>query len=284
MLFRSVGFQSTKQDGFERSNQINSGRLSTSRIGFKGQEDLGNGLKAIFTLEYGLGMDNNTGIGAAGQARQQFVGLTGGFGTAVAGRLQTTAYDWAVKYDVLAGTAISPLQNVNASGAPFIIGATTAGARADNAFAYISPSFGGVTFAYNRAQLVEESGLRGEKNAIGADMASVTYANGPLSVGGVFTRVNSNANSVALEGVDRTDMGLGASYNFGIAKLGATYQTTKAKNGGLAAPDTNRDKAWSLGAAIPVTAVGNVLVSYAKSTIDSVDAADNVDRKSWTLA
>src|SRR5574343_1812592 len=54
-----------------------SGGLSGSRIGFKGVEDLGNGLKALFTLEYSIDMDANTGVGAgtSAGARQQFVGL-----------------------------------------------------------------------------------------------------------------------------------------------------------------------------------------------------------------
>ena len=95
-----VGYVGIDRDHFKFQNNINSGVLSTSRIGFKGAEDLGNGLKAIFTLEYGLLLDQNTSIGAStnnvANARQQFVGLTGGFGTVVAGRLQTAGLDYTV--------------------------------------------------------------------------------------------------------------------------------------------------------------------------------------------
>ena len=52
---------------------IDSGGLAGSRLGFKGTEDLGNGLKAIFTLEYALSIDQNTGIGA-GAARSRGTG------------------------------------------------------------------------------------------------------------------------------------------------------------------------------------------------------------------
>jgi predicted porin len=61
---------------------VQSGLLSGSRLGFKGEEALGNGLKAIFTLEYSLNIDNNTGVGSSSGglfARQQFVGLSGAF-------------------------------------------------------------------------------------------------------------------------------------------------------------------------------------------------------------
>ena len=130
---------------------VDSGVLSTSRIGFKGVEDLGNGLKALFTLEYGLRMDQSTGIGASTDAqavaRQQFVGLTGGFGTAVAGHLQTTGLDFSV-----AGTALG---SSTALGAMNVVGGSTlvaATSRANNAVAYISPSFSGLTLAVNHAR------------------------------------------------------------------------------------------------------------------------------------
>src|SRR3990167_6133984 len=52
---------------------------SQSHIGFKGVEDLGNGLKALFDLQYRISPDTNTGLASAGH---QYVGVTGGFGTA----------------------------------------------------------------------------------------------------------------------------------------------------------------------------------------------------------
>jgi predicted porin len=75
--------------GTNKFSGIQSGLLSGSRLGFKGEEALGNGLKAIFTLEYSLNIDNNTGVGSGSgglNARQQFVGLAGGFGTVALGR------------------------------------------------------------------------------------------------------------------------------------------------------------------------------------------------------
>ncbi len=107
-----VGVAQARSSGNLTATTVRSGGLSTSRIGFKGVEDLGNGLKALFVLEYALDVDQNTGIGgaasrattgmgAAGPARQQLVGLTGGFGTVAAGRLQTTAFDWQGKYQTL---------------------------------------------------------------------------------------------------------------------------------------------------------------------------------------
>lgn len=302
---------SVKTDDAKRATQVNSGGLAASRIGFKGVEDLGNGLKALFVLEYRLDIDQNEGVGSwtsgagqanaasAGPARQQMVGLTGGFGTAVAGRLQTTAYDWAVSYDILAGTAISPLQNVN--GTNFVIGGTTAGARANNAVAYISPSFGGLTVAYNRAYFQEQGfGSNTPANAPNwaatfnntaiANMLSANYKNGPIAAGVVYSVLDNKtiATAASADYSKTTDWALGGSYDLGVAKLTGTYQTSKAKNS-IAGVSTsfNKDKAWSLGVAVPVTSAGTVIASYAKNGIKSTDTpvatfADNTS--SYTLA
>jgi predicted porin len=74
---------------------VQSGLLSGSRLGFRGEEALGNGLKAIFTLEYSLNIDDNSGVGnttSGLQARQQFVGLSGGFGAITLGRQYAPGY------------------------------------------------------------------------------------------------------------------------------------------------------------------------------------------------
>lgn len=284
---------SFKTDGMERSTKVNSGGLAASRIGFKGVEDLGNGLKAVFVLEYGLSLDSNSGIGdatvGATQARQQMVALAGGFGTAAAGRLQTTAYDWAVKYDVLAGSALSALQATNAN---FLIGGTAVAARGNNAVAYISPNFAGVTVALNRSYIAEESGASGKANQATADLASISYDNGPLSLGAVYAVAKGeNANGI-FAGHDVKDWSVGGSYGFSFAKLAATYQNSKV--------DVSKsNKAWSLGAAVPVSAAGAVVASYSKGTYDGANPGTIIskggvagagalavapDMSAWTLA
>lgn len=299
---------SSKTDDAKRQNLVQSGGLAASRLGFKGAEDLGNGLKAIFALEYRLEIDNNSGVGfttssaSSGPARQQLVGLTGGFGTAVAGRLQTTAYDWAVKYDALAGTAFSPLQNVN--GSNFIIGGTTAGARASNAVAYISPSISGLTVALNHAKLSEQT-VTNVENETTATMVGAYYDQGPLSAGLVYSHVAIDAGarfSTAVNGYvnpagtamagtvakatgvkAQDDWALGASYDFGVVKAFGTYQRSKYKaDGTLATVDETANRAYSLGLSAPVSAKGAVIASYASNSIKNTAGDD--DTKSYTLA
>ena len=271
--------------GLKSQNAVESGMLGGSRIGFKGVEDLGNGLKALFTLEYALAVDDNTGIGALDQtgtfsnaagntnwsgsvARQQLVGLTGGFGTAVVGRLQTAGYDWACGYNPLAGSALDTVGKLGAS-TLLVCGN---GGRANNALAYISPSFGGVTVALNHARDSEAAQLSGAndvhglavgnlKKDITANLVSAKYDNGPLSASVIYSRI-SHANTSASD--DISEYGLGASYDLKVVKLFGTYQSQK--NNGAA---NGRDKKYSLAVAAPVSAAGTVVASYARNKLSN---------------
>jgi predicted porin len=111
------------------------GGIGPSRIGFRGEENLGNGLKAIFTLENGFGPDNgmlNQGNRMFG--RQAFVGLSGAWGAVTVGRVYTMLFNSLVGVDVMGpsqysiGSIDSYLPNI----------------RSDNAISY-KGSFNGFT-------------------------------------------------------------------------------------------------------------------------------------------
>ncbi len=257
---------------------VNSGLLSTSRIGFKGVEDLGNGLKALFVLEYGLNIDDNQGIGAstttgATNGRQQFVGLTGGFGTAVAGRLQTTGLDFSVAATALGGsTGIGAAYN--AGGGTLI----TSASRANNAVAYISPSFGGVTVAYNhaRAPLATEYAVSQVNTDNTANLLSVSYDNGPITAGAIYTKYVQSQTNLAAD--DIKEWGLRAGYDFKVVKLQALYQQQKADTTAA----VGKDKKWAVSLSAPIGAKVAVIAEYAALNVGSTLGADNV--KVGTLA
>ncbi|RZI41890.1 porin [Herbaspirillum sp. HC18] len=82
-----VGIERTKLSPGQSTTRLSSGIQSGSRLGFKGSEDLGGGMSAIFALENGYDISN----GALGQGgllfgRQAWVGLNGGFGAVKFGR------------------------------------------------------------------------------------------------------------------------------------------------------------------------------------------------------
>ena len=82
------------------ATRVISGGKNTSRWGFKGTEDLGGGLKAVWGLEGGILMDTGAADGAMFK-RQAFVGLEGGYGRLVIGRSFTTTYDFLIGVDPL---------------------------------------------------------------------------------------------------------------------------------------------------------------------------------------
>lgn len=276
-----VGYVGIDADGGKFQHNINSGVLSTSRIGFKGAEDLGNGLKAIFTLEYGLLLDQNTGVGAgAAAARQQFVGLTGGFGTVVAGRLQTAGLDYTVAGSALGGSiSVGAINQVSAAADFPLLNATS---RANNAVAYISPSFGGLTLAVNHARVSEAAAVTDEKDS-SATLLAANYENGPISAGLVYGKADIEQ---GISKGDSTEWGVRAGYDFGVAKLQAAYQSAKLKENSPFGwtGDTAKNKRWVLSATVPVTAKIGVIGEYAQSKLDQGAGNSDDKNKAYTLA
>ena len=101
-----------------------------SRVGIKGSEDLGDGLKAVYQFEFKINHDNGDGLGD----RNQFLGLAGGFGTVLLGRHDTPLKMAQGKFDQF-GDVTGDIKGV-------IPGED----RVDNVIAYVSPDMGGLTF------------------------------------------------------------------------------------------------------------------------------------------
>ncbi len=231
---------------------------AASRIGVNAVEDLSNGMKVVVNVEYGL--DTQT-AGGIGNARQELLGLAGDFGTVATGYLQTTGYDWAVKFDPVAGSLVSPLQSMNSG---MLIGATAAAARAPRALAYISPDIGGFTAAVNyTTELAGGLGAAGSASASQivkstAVLLSGTYSAGPLAVGAVYASMDGGKTAAGVDNTDMADMAVGASYDLGVVKLLGTYQNSKTTTAGV----STTNKAMSLSGVIPA-GPGLVGVQYA---------------------
>jgi predicted porin len=276
---------SASGDGLQSNAQVIDGGLATSRLGFKAAEDLDGGIKAVVNLEYALAPSKQTAPGATAtatlNARNQYIGLAGDFGTVVAGYLETAGNDFGKKYDVFGGSALSPLQAITyksgVNGANgFLIGTKALATRTQNAIAYISPNISGLVLAVNYTTAFATNNTTNNGNfglatatadtQISAALFAADYTAGPLAVNLTYAATNAAAYLS-----NETEYAIGASYNLGVATIKATYQDTKASNAtGVAGSD---NKAMSIGAAIPV---GNdaVAVSFAKSTIGTVTDAD----------
>ena len=253
----------THVNGDDNWTGLDSGANKTSRLGFRGTEDLGGGLKANFVLEGGFNLDNGDGAsGFAGSKagdgfqfkRRSTVGLAGSFGEVRLGRELTAAYNATARYDVFGSVGLGQSRlwadggvvdaNANAS-------AVTTNQRISNALTYVSPDFSGFKVGLNYG-FGETTTGNSDSGYLGAGLM---YDNGPLSLGLGLERLNNGVNSVATSDIDAWS--LGGSYDFGVAKLLAGYRESTVD---LAAVE-NKRTGYYVAATAPVGA-GTVRVSY----------------------
>lgn len=215
-----------------------------SRLGFKGSEDLGGGLSAIFTLENGFAADNGTlQQGSRLFGRQAFVGLQGNFGAVKFGRQYTPMH--------LALDSVDPFHTGFAGNVENLF--SGAGIRTDNTINYSLSANG---FSGQLAYTLGENA--GNNSGDRQWAAGLGYENGPINVQFAY----QDANRGLVNTADTKVALLGATYNFGAAKLHAAIQTNKAEAAG--GVTTTKDRNWMLGVSAPVGA-GEVMASFIRS-------------------
>ncbi|PUB83761.1 MAG: porin [gamma proteobacterium symbiont of Ctena orbiculata] len=137
-----------------------------SRVGVKGSEDLGGGLKALYHFEFKVNQDAGSGLGD----RNQFIGLAGGFGTALLGRHDTPLKMAQGKFDEFGDLPNGDIASV-----------MPGEDRVDNVIAYVSPAMGGLTVVAALVSGELGDGAGGELDGP-ADHISIAglYNNGPI--------------------------------------------------------------------------------------------------------
>jgi predicted porin len=281
---------------------IQSGILAGSRIGFKGEEALGNGLKAIFTLEYGIANDVDGGVGTGTGAlgtRQSFIGLSHAkLGTVALGRQYGPGYMATTRNDALASSVPSALTQMNTAGVNTIQGGSNA--RLNNSIAYVTPNWSGFTataaYAFGESApsaVAAGNGISSGNNGVFG--LGLNYANGPLNLDFVYhsrqgVSAAQFAGVAAAGGVPASaahvatqdsinEWFIGGSYDFKVVKVMATYQDQNDNNGTSATEIGN--KVWSVGAVVPVFGNGKIHASYSDLSWDRRSAGDS---DAWTLA
>jgi len=317
-----------------KTQGVMDGANAGNRIGFRGTEDLGGGLKANFVMEQGLNPTGGTlfaqraataghqveGFSSAGVAtavngaagafstgtnRQSYVGLeTAGMGSVRIGYQYTALYELGT----LSGYAVGS-EGVPGADKAHLHGYVGVGGTRANMVQYISPAFSGFTAriqygANGSREMIETTSA--SSNGLTTDNARrmglmLQYANGPISASAAYTNmrltsgnlvagvqtpagaatsvfnVTGAAGTAAQTGLTRTAslFQLGGSYDFGVAKLAATYNS--GKNGGLATAAAasagvtalNYDyRAYQIGVTVPFGAIVP-FIAYGRATTDS---------------
>lgn len=196
------------KNGDTHVSSLSSNGINTSRLGVRGVEDLGDGLKAGFWLETGLNPDSGTTSDSSRfWNRRSTVSLSGKFGEVRLGRDFTPSYTGYSDYDPFGDNGVGAAGKF----APKFGTAVDTLTRADNEATYFLP--GGLNGVYGQVSVAAGEGAVGKKYAGGR----VGYAAGPLDVSASFGQTDV---APIVGGEDKfKQFNAGASYDFGIVKL-----------------------------------------------------------------
>ena len=207
---------------------------NSSRLGFKGSEDLGGGLKAIWQMENQLNMDNDANAGTF-TSRNRHIGLSGGFGTVIAG-IQDTPFKGVGRTVELFPEYVGDARNLtNPGGAGWDL-------RPESSVMYSTPAMGG--FGVNVLYSAEKSGGTAltDNNDNRLYSLSGTYKGGPLSValGYEIHNILPDGATAALQATDGNEEGLrlAVSGTFGMFRVVGLYQQVSNLGGAANADRT----------------------------------------------
>ncbi len=191
------------------NSRFNSGQSAGNRIGFKGVEDLGNGIKAIFVLERGFALD--TGEDAKSFNRQAYVALSGNYGTISGGLVYTPYYryvssldpfaDGSLKRDVVGGTIFYPV-------------------RTANTIAYDSPNFKNfkISAAFSNNAFSDDNPIKNSNNTTLLGISGTyTATNWNIGLSYHHIAVGNNENGIK----NASNITFGGAYDFKVVKVSA---------------------------------------------------------------
>lgn len=245
-----------KPVGGEAVELLETGGLQRSFLGFRGAEDLGGGLRAVFRLESYLSVDS----GSAGRspsatdpfwAREASVGLSGSFGTTVLGRTESPLYRATMNFNPFgesAGFSPSARQYFGARGA--VVGDS----RWNNSLSYTNNASDAPLRINFAANLPED--LPGIVPEHGRNYGlSVAYITGPFAVVVAGEKIQNSAFALPA-GFDRQmAYQIGATYDFSFLRVYGQVGRVKTE-----ADVDVQTILYQLGGAIPV---GNSLILFA---------------------
>jgi len=295
--------------GGQRVSQVNDNQ---SRLGFKGTEDVGNGVSAVWQIESAIAADGTapSGSGAAGTPstaqntggsiaagttlgqRNTFVGLSSKTaGTAILGR-HDTPYKISTRGLDMFADGIADNRNLMGQGVP---GVTTFDGRQSNVVAYISPTVSGVTGAIGYVAGAENAYLSNATKKGDAWSAMVNYGNGPVYASLAYERHNVGfgtvgtgtsgtlgvANAIADKSEHAWKLGLG--YTMDAFKVNFAYEKTGddfAANLCSAGTDDCGHNTYYLAGGYTM---GNNVLKLAYTKQGDLGSSTNTGAKQWAL-
>lgn len=236
--------------------QLDNGNMTRSFIGFRGGDDLGGGLRAVFKLESYVRVDNGSAgrfDGDAFFAREASVGLSGAFGSTVLGRNASPLWLSTINFNPF-GESIGFSPSVR----QYFGGAVLGDTRWNNSLSYNNNASDAplrVHIAANADETTTGSSAGGRHN-VGA---SVAYITGPFAATVAVERVRNSALPVPAGFERQVVIQAGVTYDFSFVRLYGQLGRIKTE-----ATSDVRTVLYQLGAAVPF-GTSLVLIAYGRS-------------------
>ena len=277
-----AGFTYTTNIGGNANYALTSGNIQQSRWGLRGAEDLGGGLRTIFTLESGFDVTNGQQNGAL-FSRQAYVGLAHDqYGTLTLGRQFDSVVDYVgplMAVGTWGGTYMAHVLDNDNGNATFSI---------NNSVKYRSANYSGFEFG----------GLYGFSNQAGGFAnnrtysAGASYSYGGLLLGAAYLQaqgLNRNANG-SLQGAPlattfdnvyrQRTWGAGASYTYGPMVGGVVFTQSRVNSEGSSALRFNNIEANFRYNLTPVLGIG-AMYTYTNANGDGIDTGTGSRSAHW---
>ena len=245
----SIG--SNKAPGGTRLRDVDSGKMTTSYLGFSATEDLGSGLSAVVKMEHFLRADTGEAGRFGGDtfwARTAHVGLSSkAAGTVTLGRNTTPLFVATLRMNAF-GDSFGYSPSIRHY---FTSGTVTGDTGWSDSILYTSPRWGGFSFGLIGALAEGSNGRNWGMNA--------GYADGPVAATVTLQSVKKDGTAAV---ADTRTWQLGGSYDFGAAKLFGQYDRVKNET------VVNQYRITEIGAKVPVGA-GAVLAQWGQIKPDT---------------
>jgi predicted porin len=290
-------YQNLRSDGLAGSrnklSRLTDSGYNSSRLGFRGTEDLGGGMSASFWLEAGINNDDGTGdatsstnraiassvasvrSGTQGLTfnRRSTVSLAGGWGELRLGRDYVPAFWNHTVFDPFGTNGVGATSNLSlALGAALGVPTTV---RASNSVGYFLPPnlggfYGQVMYAFGEvAEPVAAGADKNDGRHVGLRLG---FASGPFNIAAGYGRTDATSSLATLNTtfgtafvgeMDYINQNIGGQWDFGMAKLMGHWNQEKIKGFG----ETAKHTTWMIGTLVPVGA-GEIRASYTRGKGD----------------
>lgn len=273
----------TKTTGFQND------RVKTSRLGFKGEEALGNGLSATFALEMGFNAADGKFADSAFN-RKATVGLKGAFGEVRIGKDSTPMNEFDGSFKAIDRTASLAQIDVNNDGKIERKDDLDAAFTARPTGLFYNGTFSGVSVSAaigNNSERTKREDVTTKKDDSAVYGLGLGYNGGAWAVGAAFQHETAKGfpatSSVAEYNNKVTNYGVGASYDFNVAKVYGQYKGGQYKNKASTVADKYSYDQFAVGVSAPFGAT-TLSAEYAYNKAKDTAGAESTKYKGNVFA